>query len=80
MGSVEAVRGTLQTAGLAIVTTSGTNLLGFLALTLSSFAPLVALGWLTAVTMASALVADLVLLPALLIVFDAGGKSPAQVA
>ena len=50
-----------------------TNLLGFLALTLSSFAPLVALGWLTAVTMATALLADLVLLPALLLVFDRRG-------
>ncbi len=73
-----AVRETMRTAGRHIVFTSVTNLCGFLVLTLSSFAPLVALGWLTALTMASALVADLVLLPALLVTFDRRAPSPAR--
>lgn len=49
------------------------NAIAFLVLCFSSFAPLVALGWLTALTMMTALFADLMLLPALLMLFDQGG-------
>jgi len=66
----DAVVETLRTAGRHIVFTSMTNLCGFGVLTLSSFVPLQALGWLTACTMATALLADLLLLPALLVTFD----------
>lgn len=68
--SAAAVRATLQGAGRHIVFTSLTNAAGFLVLTLSSFTPLAALGWLTALTMLTAMLADLVLLPALLVSFD----------
>jgi hypothetical protein len=59
--------------GKPVVYTCVTNLFGFSILMLSSFAPLVHLGWLTAATMVTALAADLVLQPALLVLFDRRG-------
>ena len=73
-----AVRETMRTAGRHIVATSATNLCGFSVLTLSSFVPLAALGWLTACTMVTALLGDLVLLPALLVTFDRRRATPAR--
>lgn len=66
----EAMTRSFAVVGRPILITTFTNFAGFLVLALSSFRPLVALGWLTAVTMLTSLVADLVMLPALLIVFD----------
>ncbi len=66
----EAMRRTFAVVGRPILITTTTNFLGFLVLSLSSFRPLVALGWLTGVTMLTSLVADLVMLPALLTLFD----------
>lgn len=62
----EAIRRALQTVGVPIVFTTVALLFGFLTFALSSFVPIQNFGVLTGVTMAGALVANLVLLPALL--------------
>jgi predicted RND superfamily exporter protein len=59
--------------GRPVIFTGITNFMGFIILSLSSFQPLVSLGWLTAVTMITALSGDLVLQPALLVIFDRRG-------
>jgi predicted RND superfamily exporter protein len=61
-----AIRETFRTVGRAILFTSLSLAAAFLVLTFSSFGPILDLGWLSAVTMISALVADLLLLPILL--------------
>ena len=72
MHTKEAIRSTIHDVGRALTFTSIANACGFLVLTLSSFAPMTALGWLTAVTMGSALIADLLFIPALFLLIDRG--------
>ena len=66
----DAVRHALQTVGRAIFTTSAVLVAGFLILVLSPFVPTASVGLLTALIIALALVADLVLLPPLLMAVD----------
>lgn len=62
----EAVRATLRATGKAILLTSLALMGGFLVFTLSSFGGTVNMGGLTALTLGVAMVANLLLLPALL--------------
>ncbi len=66
----EAVRYAFDTAGRALITTTVVLVAGFLILVFSPFVPTAQVGVLTAVIIASALVADLSLLPALLTATD----------
>jgi len=70
MTAREAVRYTLRTVGGAIVITSIVFAVGFSVLAFSPFAGNSHLGFLTAITIAFALLADLLLLPAFLIMLD----------
>ena len=69
----DAVHHAFQTAGRALVTTTAVLVAGFLILLLSPFVPTAEVGLLTAMIIGFALVADLLLLPALLLAFDRGG-------
>ena len=71
----EAVRYAFDTAGRALITTTVVLVAGFLILVFSPFVPTAQVGVLTAMIIASALVADLSLLPALLTATD---RSAAQ--
>lgn len=74
----EAVVTTLRETGKAILFTSLVLMGGFLIFTLSSFGGTVNLGALTALTLFAALIANLLLLPALLFRYGPEGASPAQ--
>ncbi len=63
-----AAAATLASTGRALVFTSVVLSLGFMVLVFSSFRPIIYFGLLTGVTMISALVGDLILLPVLLMV------------
>ena len=77
----EAVRYAFDTAGRALVTTTFVLVAGFLILVFSPFVPTAQVGVLTAMIIASALIADLSLLPALLTATDRGsGKRAGQAA
>jgi len=79
--SPTAVERTLSTTGRPILFTSVALTLGYGLLTMSSFVPIAHLGMCTAVTMMSAMVGDLLLLPALLAVFEpAPGSRPTSTA
>ena len=65
----KAVRGAFRGAGRAIVYTTVILVLGFMVLTLSSMPPTARLAYLTATTLTSALVADLFVLPACILIF-----------
>ena len=71
----DAVRHAFQTAGRALVTTTAVLVAGFLILLLSPFVPTAQVGLLTAMIIGFALVADLLLLPALLLAFDRGDRA-----
>ena len=66
----EAVRHAFQTVGRALFTTSIVLVSGFLILALSPFIPTMQVGLLTALIIAFALLADLLLLPPLLMAVD----------
>ncbi len=70
LGVRDAVRETLRVTGRAIVLTSVVLMAGFLLFTFSSFGGTVSLGALTASALAAALLANLFVLPALLLRFD----------
>ncbi|MCA9520844.1 MAG: MMPL family transporter [Myxococcales bacterium] len=70
-----ATRETLREAGLAIVITSVILFVAFLTLTGGQFVPTIHFGLLSAVTIASALLADLLLLPVLLATLEPYGRS-----
>lgn len=72
----EALARTFATVGSGIALTSVALFAAFAALSFSSFTPVRDLGWLTALTMVSCLLADLLLLPALLVRF---GPQPTTV-
>ena len=78
--SEDAVRYAFQAAGRALVTTTAVLVAGFLILVLSPFIPTAQVGLLTALIIGFALVADLLLLPALLMAVDrradAAGTAP----
>ena len=57
---------TIMTTGLAMITTTGILVTGFLILVFSSFTPTADFGLLAALTILIALVCDLTFLPALL--------------
>ncbi|MFP6664546.1 MAG: MMPL family transporter, partial [Deltaproteobacteria bacterium] len=69
LGGEEALARTFATVGRGIALTSVALLAAFTTLSFSSFAAVRDLGWLTALTMVSCLLADLLLLPALLVRF-----------
>ena len=60
----------MHTVGRAILTTSAVLVAGFLILVVSPFVPTASVGLLTALIIALALIADLVLLPPLLMAVD----------
>ena len=76
--SEEAVRYAFQAAGRALVTTTAVLVAGFLILVLSPFIPTAQVGLLTAMIIGFALVADLLLLPALLLAIDRGDRISGQ--
>ena len=74
----QAVFYAFETAGQALFTTTIVLVAGFLIFAFSPFIPTAQVGVLTAMIIAFALVADLTLLPALLITIDRGSRSPKQ--
>ncbi len=66
----DAVRYAFSSVGVALIITTTVLVVGFMALTLSTFKLNVDLGAITALTIAIALILDFLLLPALLLVFD----------
>ncbi len=70
--AVQAVDHSLQTVGRAMMRTSVVATLGFLVLCFSEFLPLLYFGLFTAVAMLAAMVVDLVVLPALLLLAEGG--------
>ena len=74
----QAVFYAFETAGQALFTTTIVLVAGFLIFAFSPFIPTAQVGVLTAMIIAFALVADLTLLPALLISIDRGSRSPKQ--
>ena len=66
----DAVRYALRTVGRAIFTTSAVLVAGFLILVVSPFVPTASVGLLTALIIALALIADLLLPPPLLMAVD----------
>ena len=70
VGTDEAIRRTFQGAGHAIVLTSILLIFGFGVLALSSLTSTYFFGLLACITMAAAVLGDLLLLPALLHLFD----------
>jgi predicted RND superfamily exporter protein len=64
-----AVRKTVQQTGLSIIYTSLVLIAGFIIFCGSSFGGTFALGWLTSLTLITATVTNLVLLPVLLLLF-----------
>ena len=73
-GPEEAVRYAFDTAGRALFATTVVLVAGFLIFAFSPFVPTAQVGVLTAMIIAFALVADLTLLPALLIAVERGSK------
>ena len=73
-GPEEAVRYAFDTAGRALVTTTGVLVAGFLIFVFSPFVPTAQVGVLTAMIIGFALIADLSLLPALLTAVDRGSE------
>jgi uncharacterized protein len=69
---VAAVRATLEQVGSALIITSLTAAIGFFSLCFSAFVPIRDFGLLAGITMLVALAADLLLVPALLVV---GGRA-----
>ena len=71
-GSEEAVRYSFDTAGRALLTTTVVLVAGFAIFAFSPFVPTAQVGVLTAMIIGFALIADLSLLPALLVTLDRG--------
>lgn len=66
----DAIADTFRTVGNALILTTVALVLGFLVLTLSGFAVSNQMGFLSAATLTVALIADLTLLPALILLID----------
>jgi predicted RND superfamily exporter protein len=65
---------TIHSTGLSIIYTSIVLIAGFVVFCFSGFGGTKALGWLTSLTLVTATLANLVLLPALLLTFYRKGK------
>jgi predicted RND superfamily exporter protein len=72
------VRAALDRVASAMVATTATASIGFLALCTSTFVPISAFGLLAAVAMLVALASDLVLMPAILVTFANGQESSSK--
>lgn len=72
LGAEDAVRYAFSTVGVALLVTAFVLIAGFAVLTLSSFRLNENMGQLTAIAIAAALVADFLLLPALILTLDRG--------
>lgn len=68
------VKNTVQQTGLSIIYTSLVLMAGFIIFCGSSFGGTFALGWLTSVTLFTATITNLVLLPVLLLLLNSGKK------
>ena len=77
-GPEEAVRYAFDTAGRALFTTTLVLVAGFMIFVLSPFIPTAEVGVLTAMIIGFALVADLSLLPALLVIVDRPSRKVAE--
>jgi len=66
----EAVRYAFRNVGMALLTTSMVLVIGFMVLSLSSFELNAGMGLLTAIVITFALLADFLLLPPILMLFD----------
>jgi uncharacterized protein len=66
-GAEKAVTGTISTTGISILYTSMTLIAGFVIFCFSDFGGIIALGWLTSLTLVIATVTNLVFLPVLLL-------------
>ena len=73
-----AIRRCHRNIGRAIYYTSITIMLGFSILAFSQFVPTIYFGLLTSLAMLAALLADMALLPTLIVAFRAGGEDPNQ--
>ncbi|MBL0054978.1 MAG: MMPL family transporter [Chitinophagaceae bacterium] len=69
------VSATIKNTGLSIVYTSLVLIAGFVIFCGSSFGGTISLGWLTSVTLFTATLTNLLLLPVLLLLFAPGGQS-----
>ncbi len=65
----KAISNTIKTTGLAMLTTTIVLVSGFLVITVSTFIPTAQFGIISAITLSVALITDITLLPALLIIF-----------
>jgi predicted RND superfamily exporter protein len=74
LGAEDAVRYAFSTVGVAILTMSLVIVAGFMILTMSKFGMNELMGELTAIAIAMAILADFLLLPALLIYLDGGSS------
>ncbi len=79
-GADEAIDDSMQTVGRAMMRTSVVATVGFLVLCFSEFLPLLYFGLFTAVAMLAAMVADLVVLPALLLLAEGGSNTSGRCA
>jgi len=70
LNAEEAVRYAFRNVGMALLTTSVVLVVGFMVLSLSSFELNAGMGLLTAIVIAFALLADFLLLPPILMLFD----------
>jgi hypothetical protein len=71
-GAEKAVTGTINTTGISILYTSMTLIAGFVIFCFSDFGGIIALGWLTSLTLVIATVTNLVFLPVLLLTLTRG--------
>jgi uncharacterized protein len=71
----KAVTGTISTTGISILYTSMTLIAGFVIFCFSDFGGIIALGWLTSLTLVIATVTNLVFLPVLLLTLTKGRKN-----
>ncbi|MEM0946319.1 MAG: MMPL family transporter [Pseudomonadota bacterium] len=78
LNAEDAVRYAFSTVGVAILTMSLVIVAGFMILTMSSFGMNELMGQLTAIAIAMALLADFLLLPALLIFLDGGSAGASK--
>jgi predicted RND superfamily exporter protein len=72
----DAIREAVVHVGRPVITTSAALVVGFLAMTVSSWESVASFGLLSAIAILGALVADLVLLPALVMGFGASHRAP----
>ena len=70
ISKVEAIKLTIEHIGRPIILTSAVHLAGFLIFLTTDFLPLYQFGFLAGMSMLAAVIGDLILLPALLVIFD----------